>query len=64
MSIRDQISDDELAALDKRFAEEDRRAAEEPEVPEEERVVQPHNAFASQGAVPREVNGIPFEDLK
>lgn len=64
MGLRDHISETELNALEERFEAEDRDAEEAPEVPEAERVVSGHNAFAAHGAVPREVDGVPFEDLQ
>lgn len=63
MALHDHISKEELDALNDKFAAEDAKAERDPEVPESERVVSGHNAFAEHGVEPREIGGIPYADF-
>lgn len=64
MALHDHISKEELEALNAQFEAEDAQAEQEPEVPESERVVSSHNAFAEHGVEPRDLDGIYYPDFE
>lgn len=64
MALHDHISKEELDALDERFAAEEAKAENDPEVPESDRVVSGHNAFAEHGVQPRELDGMDYSDVE
>lgn len=64
MALHDHISKEELDALNAKFAEEDEKAEKEPEVPESERLVSGHNAFAEHGVEPRSLGGVAYAEFE
>lgn len=64
MALHDYISKEELDALNEKFAAEDAKAERDPEVPESERVVSGHNAFAEHGVEPREIDGVTYAEFE
>lgn len=64
MALHDHISQEELKALDEKFAAQDAQAEKEPESPESDRVVSGHKAFAEHGVMPRELGGVPYSDFQ
>lgn len=63
MALHDHISKEELDALAAKFELEDAKAEKDPEVPESERVISGHNAFAEHGVEPRDLGGIPYAEF-
>lgn len=64
MALHDHISQEELEALNAQFEAEDAQAESDPDVPETERVVSGHNAFAEHGVEPRDLDGVAYADFE
>lgn len=64
MALHDHITKEELDALNEQFAAEDAKAEKDAEVPEPERSISAHNAFAEHGVEPREIDGVTYSEFE